>query len=83
MRRWRPCSRYHGGGTSFPLAQLAAAHPATRAAAPNGRRCHIAVISDDGVSSLFGHGQPAELKGAAERALEQAGGGGTLVLHVS
>lgn len=78
---------YHGGGTSFPLAQLAAAHRVTSGASRSGplesRKCHIAVISDDGVSSLFGQGQPAELAGAAHRALEHAAGGGTLVLQVS
>lgn len=78
---------YHGGGTSFPLAQLAAAHRVSSGASQSGprgtRRCHIAVISDDGVSSLFGQGQSDGLAGSAHRALEHAGGGGTLVLQVS
>ena len=86
---------YHRGGTSFPLHDLAAAHDgrATRngRAAQGGRaadgstrrRCHIAVISDDGVESMFGRGQEAGLETAAARALQQAGGGGTLVLRVS
>ncbi|OFE17208.1 hypothetical protein BA895_17285 [Humibacillus sp. DSM 29435] len=78
---------YHGGGTSFPLAQLAAAHHVTPGPSAHdsdrARRCHIAVLSDDGVSSLFGQGQPAELAGAAHQALDRAGGGGTLVLQVT
>jgi hypothetical protein len=82
---------YHGGGTSFPLAQLADAHPrrAGRGGGGGGgggstgdRRCHVAVISDDGVESLFGTGQPPELHDAAHTALAGAGGGGTLVLQV-
>ncbi|MDF8264679.1 hypothetical protein [Luteipulveratus flavus] len=74
---------YHGGGTSFPLAQLAHAHR-SRGRSPQTREqtCHIAVISDDGVRSMFGQGQPRELAGAAHEALAAAGGGGTLVLDV-
>ena len=46
------------------------------------RRCHIAVVSDTGVVSMMddveeGAGSP----GVAERALEAAGGGGTLLLN--
>jgi hypothetical protein len=74
---------YHGGGTSFPLHGLAAAHDGLPAARSTRRRCHIAVISDDGVESMFGRGQDAGLETAAARALDHAGGGGTLVLRVA
>jgi hypothetical protein len=74
---------YHGGGTSFPLHVLAAAHDGLPAARSTRRRCHIAVISDDGVESMFGRGQDAGLETAAARALDHAGGGGTLVLRVA
>lgn len=75
---------FHGGGTSFPLAQLDATHrDRSFGAGPARRRCHIAVISDDGVSSLFGQGQPGVLSDAAHLALRRAGGGGTLVLQVN
>ncbi|GAB3587332.1 hypothetical protein [Calidifontibacter terrae] len=75
--------RYHGGGTSFPLAQMAQAYDQRSNGTTTGRRrCHIAVISDDGVSSMFGKGQPDYLQGVAQAALTLAGGGGTLVLMV-
>lgn len=74
---------YHGGGTSFPLHDLAAAHDGRPGDGRTRRRCHVAVISDDGVESLFGRGQQEGLETAAARALERAGGGGTLVLSVA
>ncbi|MEO7446975.1 MAG: hypothetical protein ABI336_01775 [Humibacillus sp.] len=74
---------YHGGGTSFPLHDLAGAHEGRPADRGTRRRCHVTVISDDGVESMFGRGQSDGLDTTAARALERAGGGGTLVLRVA
>lgn len=81
---------YFGGGTTFPLPLLERTHladgaeggpPGSRGA---GRRrpCHLAVISDSGVTSMFGHGQAPGSDTIAPRALAAAGGGGSLVLCV-
>nr|WP_208289222.1 hypothetical protein [Cellulomonas fengjieae]MBO3084469.1 hypothetical protein [Cellulomonas fengjieae]QVI67194.1 hypothetical protein KG102_06345 [Cellulomonas fengjieae] len=75
-----------GGGTSFPLALLERTHlgsPGTPATATG--PTHVAVISDDGVSTMF---RPWSAQGeqpddTAALALEAAGGGGSLVLQVS
>ena len=67
---------FFGGGTSFPLPLLARTHLEQ----PRSRPCHVAVISDEGVTSMFGEGQPAALAGVAERAVAAAGGGGSLLL---
>ncbi len=65
---------YHGGGTSFPLHDLAAAHDGRPAEGSTRRRCHIAVISDDGVSSMFGRGQdPTERARLRARSTTPAG----------
>jgi len=70
---------HFGGGTSFPLPLLARTHLEQRR--PQARPCHIAVISDSGVVSMFGTGQPAALADVAVRAVQAAGGGGSLVLQ--
>lgn len=89
---------HFGGSTSFPVPLLERTHlgdPATGAAPTRTRPCHVAVISDDGVVSMFddvvrlrwGTRPDAELlaphEGTAARAVAAAGGGGTLVLDVS
>ncbi|KAE8762295.1 hypothetical protein [Georgenia thermotolerans] len=89
---------HFGGGTSFPLEHLAAAHPPRTGddgghptdrpephrradprhpVDPDRRPCHIAVISDAGVDTMF------RTAGVAVDALAAAGGGGTLVLQTS
>lgn len=81
---------YFGGGTTFPLPLLERTHLAGRREdgrpGPRGgarrRACHLAVISDAGVTSMFGHGQAAGSETIAARALTAAGGGGSLVLCV-
>ncbi len=71
---------HFGGATSFPLPLLARTHLEGRR--PSARRpCHIAVISDSGVVSMFGTGQPPALADVAVRAVQSAGGGGSLVLQ--
>ena len=75
----RACVAWFGGSTSFPLPLLARTH---LGAARRDRPCHVAVISDDGIDSMFGYGQPAGLADVAVRAVRAAGGGGSLVLRV-
>lgn len=86
---------HFGGSTSFPVPLLERTHlgdPATGAPPTRTRPCHVAVISDDGVVSMFddvvrvrwGARRDTELvaphEGTAARAVAAAGGGGTLVL---
>jgi hypothetical protein len=47
---------FYGGGTVFPLDLLAGRYPAK--AHDPGSRSHLVVLSDDGLSSMFGEGQP-------------------------
>lgn len=77
----RALVEHFGGTTSFPLPLLARTHLEPRNAGSR-RPCHIAVISDAGIDSMFGVGQPPELADVAVRAVQAAGGGGSLVLHV-
>jgi len=59
---------FFGGGTTFPLDLLAQRHLAAVRAVP-GRpapRRHLLVLSDDGLDSMFGEGQPAYAHVAAE-----------------
>jgi hypothetical protein len=59
---------FFGGGTTFPIDLYAQRHLATR---PGGttRQRHVVVLSDDGLTSLFGAGNPeAEGVAAAVRA---------------
>ncbi|MGM7423307.1 hypothetical protein [Cellulosimicrobium sp. ES-005] len=89
---------HFGGSTSFPVPLLERTHlgdPVTGAPPTRTRPCHVAVISDDGVVSMFddvvrlrwGARPDTELvaphEGTAARAVAAAGGGGTLVLDVS
>ncbi|KQY20676.1 hypothetical protein ASD16_20495 [Cellulomonas sp. Root485] len=75
---------YFGQGTAFPLDLLRRTHLGDPASgAPPARRgpTHIAVISDDGVETMFwGHGRRNDP--TAGEALRAADGGGTLVLQV-
>jgi len=64
----RAIMTYYGGGTTFPIDLYAQRHLATR---PGGttRQRHVVVLSDDGLTSLFGAGNPdAEGVAAAARA---------------
>jgi hypothetical protein len=75
-----------GGSTSFPLALLERTHLGSAGVPPTAAGpTHVAVISDDGVSTMF---RPWTKNGettsdVAARALEAAGGGGSLVLQTS
>lgn len=86
---------HFGGSTSFPVPLLERTHlgdPRTGAPAARTRRCHVAVISDDGVSTMFSDAVRNPWARAAEtplvpaaesvaaRAVAAAGAGGTLVL---
>lgn len=71
---------YFGGGTQFPIPLLRETY---RQRTDRDRKVHILVISDDGVTTMFG---PDEQGGSgwdiARMALEKAGGGGTFVLNL-
>lgn len=57
---------YFGGGTTFPLDLLARRYLARGATGlTGGRRRHLLVLSDDGLTSMFGEGQPAYAEVAA------------------
>jgi len=71
-----------GGGTSFPLDDLARDHPPDSGPkSPWKAATHICVISDWGVTSMFGQGQTAGKERIAGEALVSAGGGGSLILN--
>ena len=78
---------HFGGSTSFPLGILSRTHLAARADGAGRAPCHIAVVSDDGVVSMFADHRSDECadtsneEGIAVRALTAAGGGGTLLLN--
>ena len=75
----RVLTGFYGGATTFPLHVLRDTF-ATRPR--HARPCHVLVISDDGVTTMF---QPDEKKRpgreVAREALERARGGGTMVLQ--
>lgn len=58
----RDLTAYFGGGTTFPLDLLASRYRGARLD-PAVRR-HLVVLSDDGLASMFGEGQP-QLSGVA------------------
>lgn len=72
---------YYGGGTQFPLPTLRATHAAR---VKLRRPTHILVVSDDGASTMFDTPDEKGTPGwdVCARALEQAGGGGTLALNI-
>ncbi|MCB7136320.1 hypothetical protein [Cellulosimicrobium marinum] len=89
---------HFGGSTSFPLPLLERTHlgdPRTGAGPTRTRACHVAVVSDDGVETMFDDAvrlrwgrrtdaEPVPLhESVAARAVVAAGGGGTLVLDAT
>lgn len=73
---------YYGGGTQFPLPVLRELHAAR---VKLKRPTHILVISDDGASTMFDTPDERGTPGfeVCARALQQAGGGGTLALNLN
>jgi hypothetical protein len=72
---------YYGGGTQFPLPTLRETHAArVKLKQPT----HILVVSDDGASTMFDTADERGTSGleVCARALQQAGGGGTLALNI-
>lgn len=71
---------FFGGGTAFPIHVLRD----TFSRRPTGSRpAHILVISDDGVSTMFDQDERGNSGwDVAAMALQNAGGGGTLVLNL-
>lgn len=81
---WPRSSPPFSGATCFPQQLLERTHLRPRTAHERPRRCHIAVVSDSGVTSMMDDVEDAlGCPGVAERALEAAGGGGTLLLDCS
>ncbi|WP_435737090.1 hypothetical protein V5D56_00355 [Cellulosimicrobium sp. PMB13] len=89
---------HFGGGTSFPVPLLERTHlgdPGTGAPPTRTRPCHVAVISDDGVVTMFpdavrprwarpdGNELVAPHESVAARSVAAAAGGGTLVLDTT
>jgi len=71
---------YFGGGTAFPLHVLRDRYLGPK---PPDRPAHIMVISDDGVSTMFGRDERKRAGwDIAEESLARAGGGGTWVLNI-
>ncbi len=57
---------YFGSGTTFPLALYGERYLGPGRARPTGTARHVVVISDDGLTSMFGDGQPGLEHVAAE-----------------
>ena len=78
---------HFGGGTAFPLDLLRRTYLGDGTHAPTATGpTHVAVVSDDGVTTMWPDAQQArdpELVGLAGRVLEVAGGGGSLLLDVA
>jgi len=71
---------YLGGSTAFPIHVLRDTYTADR---PEERPAHIAIVSDDGVDTMYAQDE----RGGdgyiiAGEALRRAGGGGTLLLNI-
>jgi hypothetical protein len=70
---------YISGGTSFPLHVLRDTYASRK---PTDAKTHIVVISDDGADTMLQQDEKLEAgEKICRRALEQARGGGTLVLN--
>jgi hypothetical protein len=71
---------YLGGGTAFPVHLLRETYKDRK---PTARPVHILVISDDGVTTMFDKDEQGTSGwDIARMALDQARGGGTLVLNL-
>ncbi len=69
---------YFGGGTAFPVHLLRETYKQ-----PRPRPAHLVVLSDDGISTLYDRDELGnDGYDVAARALQNAGGGGTLVLNL-
>ncbi|MCC2335348.1 hypothetical protein [Cellulomonas wangsupingiae] len=74
---------YFGGGTSFPLWLLRRTYLGEGTSRPTARRpTHIAVVSDDGARSMVPDVGSGMERDVATRAVQAAGGGGSLLLDV-
>lgn len=74
---------YIGGGTAFPLALLRRTHLGEGGKRPTATRAtHVAVVSDDGARSMVPPPRLGFEPDLATRAVQAAGGGGTLLLDV-
>lgn len=77
---------FFGGGTAFPLALLERTYLGADGERPTATGpTHVAVVSDTGVTTMAPTDERAEAAGwvgLADRALQAAGGGGSLILDV-
>ena len=76
----RVLTGYFGGATAFPIHVL---RDTWQSPSSSLRPCHLMVVSDDGVSTMFDRDEEGNSGWDISRAaLEHAGGGGTLVLQM-
>jgi hypothetical protein len=76
----RVLTGFYGGGTQFPIHVLRDTYERRPA---NARPAHVMIVSDDGASTLFDKDERGNSGWTvAERALQAAGGGGTMVLNL-
>lgn len=77
---------FFGGGTAFPLSLLERTYLGADGRPPTATGpTHVAVVSDTGVTTMAPAGERTEQAGwvgLADRALQAAGGGGSLILDV-
>ncbi len=77
----RVLTGYFGGGTAFPIHVLRDTHATHK---PSDRAVHVLVISDDGVTTMFDNDERGDSGwDVSNKALDQAGGGGTMVLNLN
>jgi hypothetical protein len=77
----RVLTGYYGGGTAFPIHRL---RQTWLGAGKHGRRAHILMISDDGITTMFDRDeQGGDGWDIAARALAAAGGGGSMALNIA
>ncbi|MDZ4725952.1 MAG: VWA domain-containing protein [Leptospira sp.] len=70
---------YIGGATCFPLDLLKKAYANTT---PTKRKTHILIISDEGIDTMYNQKYPVETRSFVKSMLENAGGGGSMVLNL-
>lgn len=71
---------FFGGGTAFPIHILRKTYSEKK---PSGRKIHILVISDDGVTTMFSNDEKGNSGyEIAKNSLERCGGGGTFALNI-
>jgi hypothetical protein len=76
----RVLTGFFGGGTAFPIHKLRDTYAGHK---PHDRNAHILMISDDGLSTMFDTDERGnDGWDVSAKALERAGGGGTMALNL-